>query len=88
MDKIRIKFISLMYLIFIVFFVLQKVYVEENLYKIMQYDELRQDLMDTQSTYDCLELKYKVMKSYADAWYEIDWDKAVQIYEQDKNKSL
>lgn len=81
MSKLRVKFVSVMYLVFLVFFVLQKIYVEKNLYKIVQYDELKSELLNTQSSYDCLMLKHKIMQEYADGWFDIDWDKAVRIHE-------
>ena len=83
--ELRTRFINVMYIVFLLFFVLQKIYVEKNLHKIELYDELRYELLETQSLYDCLELKHKVVREYADGWgYNIDWDKAVQIAELER----
>ena len=80
--KLRAKFIAVMYLVFLVFFVLQKLYVEQNLHKILLYDQLKTELLEVQSEMDCLTLKHKVMSEYANGWYNIDWDKAVYLHEQ------
>ena len=80
--KLRAKFIAVMYLVFLVFFVLQKLYVEQNLHKILLYDKLKTELLEVQDEMDCLKLKHKVVREYADGWYHIDWDKAVYLYEQ------
>ena len=82
--KLRAKFIAVMYLVFLVFFVLQKIYVERNLHKILLYDQLKTELLEVQSEYDCLSLKHKVVRQYADGWYDIDWDHAVYLYEQEQ----
>ena len=84
--KLRAKFIAMMYLVFLVFFVLQKIYVEKNLHKILLYEEVKSELMQVQSDMDCLTLKHKVMAEYANAWYDIDWDHAVYLYEQEQNE--
>ena len=81
--KLRAKFIAVMYLVFLVFFVLQKLYVEQNLHKILLYDQLKEELMQVESDMECLKLKHKVVKEYADGWHDIDWDHAVYLYEQD-----
>ena len=82
--KLRAKFIAVMYLVFLVFFVLQKLYVEQNLHKILLYDQVKAELLQVQSDYDCLTLKHKVVRTYADGWYDIDWDHAVYLYEQEQ----
>ena len=82
--KLRAKFIAVMYLVFLVFFVLQKIYVERNLHKILLYDEVNTELLQVQSDMECLTLKNKVIQEYADSWYDIDWDKAVYLYEQEQ----
>ena len=82
--KLRAKFIAVMYLVFLVFFVLQKLYVDKNLHKILLYDQVKAELLQVQSDYDCLTLKHKVVRTYADSWYDIDWDHAVYLYEQEQ----
>ena len=82
--KLRAKFIAVMYLVFLLFFVLQKLYVEKNLHKILLYEQVKAELLQVQSDMDCLTLKAKVMQEYADGWYDIDWDHAVYLYEQEQ----
>lgn len=85
MSKLRSQFVAVMYLVFLVFFVFQKMYIEENLYKIEKYDELLHDYSYLMAEHDCLEKKFGLAEKYM---YEltyptkIDWDKAVEL----KNK--
>ena len=78
---IRNKFISLMYLVFLVFFVLQKIYVEENLYKIEEYDKVVEKLEFLTAEHECLSKKFEIADEYAGKWFDIDWDKALELKE-------
>ena len=45
---------------------------ERNAEAIAQYDSLK-------SKHDSLVVKHKVVLKYANSWYDIDWDKAIEL---------